>query len=160
MTNEPANELTCDNLIERYLRTRGSRYFRGQHDGDYFYVANTRPRRLHVHLEVCPAHHDVVIIRIVPGCFCPVADRPWLTHFAERWNQEDREVTAIVHGSCDPQRIGVVARRSQWVRRNVSFEEFACFADRAIADAIEFFADLSPVVEWPAQHQAPLRDAG
>lgn len=160
MTTEPANELTCDGLIERYLCTRGSRYFRGQHDGDYFYVANTRPRRLHVHLEVCPAHHDVMIIRVRPGCFFPVADRPWLTHFAEKWNQEDREVTAIVHGSCDPQRIGVVARRSQWVRRNVSFEEFASFVDHAIADAIEFFGHLIPVVEWPATQQPPVRDAG
>lgn len=43
------SESLCADLIERYLRTRGSRYFRGQHDGEFFYVANTRPRRLHVH---------------------------------------------------------------------------------------------------------------
>src|SRR6516225_8098889 len=72
MTSEPL----CANLIERYLCARGSRYFRGQHDGEFFYVANTRPRRLHVHLEICPTHGDVLMIRVTPACFFPATDRP------------------------------------------------------------------------------------
>jgi hypothetical protein len=149
----------CADLIERYLCTRGSRYFRGRHDGEFFYVANTRPRRLHVHLEVCPAHDDVLVLRVVPASFFPAADRPWLTHIADTWNRQDREVTAIVHGSSDPQRIGVIARRSQWIRGEVTFEDFASFVDRTIAAAIEFFGELTPIVEWhPAQPL--LRDAG
>jgi hypothetical protein len=159
MTSEP---LSAD-LIERYLRTRGSQYFRGQHDGDFFYIANTRPRRLHVHLEICPAQHDVLVIRVVPGCFFPATDRPRLTHFAEQRNRRDHEVTAIVHGSSDPQRIGVIARRSQWIRGEVTFEDFASFVDHTIAAAIELFGELAPVVEWPpgVQQAHPLvRDAG
>ncbi len=156
MTNKPQ----CANLIERYLRTRGRRYFRGQHDGEYFFVTNARPRRLHVHLEFSPAHDDVLIIRVTPGCFFPAGDRPWLAHFADTWNRQDHQVTAVVHGSCDPQRIGVVARRSQWIRESVSFEDFASFVDRAIADAIDFFVELSPVVELPSKGQPLLRDAG
>jgi hypothetical protein len=155
MTGEPL----CTDLIERYLRTRGSRYFRGRHDGEFFYVANTRPRRLHVHLEVCPAHDDVLVLRVVPASFFPATDRPWLTHIADQWNRQEREVTAIVHGSSDPQRIGVIARRSQWIRGDVSFEDFASFVDHTIAAAIELFAELAPVVEWePAQ--SLLRHAG
>jgi hypothetical protein len=156
MTSEPL----CANLIERYLCTRGSRYFRGAHDGEYFYVANTRPRRLHVHLEISPEHHDVLIVRVTPACFFPASDRPWLTHLAETWNQQYREVTAIVHGSSDPQRIGVVARRSQWIRGRVAVEDFATFVDRAIAAAIEFFGTLTPIVEESSIAQPLLRDAG
>lgn len=156
MTSEPL----CADLIERYLRTRGSRYFRGRHDGEFFYVANTRPRRLHVHLEVCPAHGDVLIIRVMPACFFPATDRPWLMHFAGAWNEQHRQVVAIVHGSCDPQRIGVVARRSQWIRDGVSFEDFASFVDGAVADAIDFFGQLAPVVELPSTAPPLLRDAG
>ncbi len=156
MTNEPR----CANLIERYLRTRGRRYFRGHHDGEYFFVMAARPRRLHVHLEICPAHDDVLIIRVTPECFFPAVDRPWLAYFSETWNRQDRQVTAIVHGSSDPQRIGVVARRSQWIRKSVSFEDFASFADRTIADAVDLFAELSPVVELPSRAQPLLRDAG
>jgi hypothetical protein len=155
MTSEPR----CADL-ERYLCTRGSRYFRGAHDGEYFYVAKTRPRRLHVHLEVSPTQRDVLMIRIAPACFFPATDRPWLMHFTDTWNQQNREVTAIVHTSSDPRRIGVVARRSQWIRDRVSFEEFASFVDRTIADAIDLFAQLTPVVELPPTAQPLLRDAG
>jgi hypothetical protein len=156
MTSEPL----CADLIERYLRTRGSRYFRGHHDGEFFYVANTRPRRLHVHLEACPAHGDVLIIRVTPSCFFPATDRPWLTHFADTWNQQNRGVVAIVHNSSDPHRIGVVARRSHWIRDGLSFEDFASFVDGTIADAIELFGELAPVAELPATAQPLLRDAG
>jgi hypothetical protein len=160
MTSEPP----CASLVERYLRTRGSRYFRGRHDGDFFYVANTHPRRLHVHLEICPAHGDVLMIRVVPACFFPATARPWLMHFADTWNQQDREVIAIVHGSSDPQRIGVVARRSQWIRGNLNrFEGFASFVDAVIADAIELFGQLEPaagIAELPSMPQPLICDAG
>ena len=63
-------------MIERYLCTRGRRFFRGAHDAEYFYVANAQPRRLHVHLEI--SHRDVLMIRVAPPCFFPATDRPWL----------------------------------------------------------------------------------
>jgi hypothetical protein len=81
-------------------------------------------------------------------------------HFADRWNQRNREVTAIVHDSSDPRRIGVSARRSQWIGENISFEDFASFADRTIGAAIDLFAELTPVVELPSTAQPLLRDAG
>jgi Putative bacterial sensory transduction regulator len=160
MTSEPLTEPLSPTLIERYLCTRGSRYFRGAHDGEYFYVANTRPRRLHVHLEIATGHHDVLLIRVAPVCFFPASDRPWLTHLADTWNRQEREVTAIVHGSSDPQRIGVVARRSQWIRGRAAFEDFATFVDATIAAAIEFFGELAPVVEQPSMAQPLVLDAG
>lgn len=153
------NEQLCADLVERYLRARGRRYFHGHHDGEYFFVTNA-PRRMHVHFEVSPAHHDVLIIRVSPGCYFPAVDRPWLTHFCDRWNRLDREVTAIVHGSSDPQRLGVVARKSQWIRDDVSFNEFASFVDRTIADATELFEELSSAVEMPSTQRSLLRDAG
>lgn len=142
MTSEPLDA----NLIERYLCTHDSQYFRGARNGEYFYVANTRPRRLHVHLETSPEDHDTLFIRVTPPSFFPASDRPWLTQFAERWNKQGREVTAVVHGSSDPQRIGVVARRSQLMRGGVDFDDFARFVDCTIAAAIEFFAELTPPV--------------
>jgi len=149
----------CASLIERYLCARGSRYFRGHHDGEYFYVANTRPRRLHVHLDVSAEHHDVLVIRVAPACFFPATDRPWLTHFADTWNMQNRGVTAIVHGSSDPQRIGVVARRSQWIRGDVDVEDFASFVDHTIAAAIELFSELPAAAECPSTAQPLVRDA-
>lgn len=153
------NEQTCAKLVERYLRTRGRRYFRGHHDGEYFFVTGA-PRRLHVHVEISPAHDDVLIIRVTPGRYFPAADRPWLTYFSDKWNRQDRHVTAIVHGSSDPQRIGVVARKSRWIRNSVSFADFASFLDLTIADATELFEELNPAVESPSTERPLLRDAG
>lgn len=155
MTSEPAGT----GLIERYLRTRGSRYFRGHRDGEFFYVANTRPRRLHVHLEICPTHADMLVIRVAPTCFFPATDRSALADFADTWNRREHEVTAIVHDSSDPQRIGVVARRSQWVPGTTSFEDFAVLVDGTIADAIDLFGRLAPVTGLPPTGPPLLRDA-
>jgi hypothetical protein len=152
----------CETLIERYMFTSGLRFFRGQHDGEYFCVANAHPRRLHVHLEVSPSFGDVLNVRVNPACFFPVTDRPWLTQFADTWNQQHREVTAIIHGSSDPHRIGVSARRSQWIRDDMSFDDFAALVDRTVAAAIDLFAELTPVVELPSRFQETqplLRDA-
>jgi hypothetical protein len=154
------SESPCANLIGRYVRACGLRFLRGEHDGEYFCVVNAHPGRLHVHLEISTTFGDVLIIRVTPASFFPVGDRPWLTHFADTWNQQNREVTAIVHDSSDPQRIGVAARRSQWIRENISFEDFASFADRTIAAAIDLFAELTSVVELPSPAQPLLRDAG
>lgn len=153
------NEQTCANLVEHYLRTRGRRYFRGHHDGEYFFVTGA-PRRLHVHFEMSPAHDDVLIIRVTPGCYFPAADRSWLTYFADKWNRQDRHVIAIVHGSSDPQRIGVVARKSRWIRSKISFADFASFVDLTIADATELFEELTPAVELTSAEGPLLRHAG
>ena len=157
------SERLCGNLIERYLWSSGLRFFRGRHDGEYFFVADAHPRRLHVHLEMSSSFDDVLSVRIAPACFFPVADRPWLTQFADTWNQQNREVTAIVHRSSDPQRVGVSASRSQWIRDGISFEDFAALVDRTITAAIDLFAELTPVAQLPSRFQADellLRDAG
>jgi hypothetical protein len=149
----------CANLIERYLRTCGLRFLRGEHDGEYFCVA-TRPQRLRLHLEISPSFGDVLTILVSPACNFPVADRPWLTHLADTWNRQNRGVTAVVHGSSNPRRIGIRARRSQWIRESVSFEDFASSTDRALSAAIDLFAELTLVVELRSTAQPLLRDAG
>jgi len=146
-------------LIERYLRSRGRRYFRGQHDGAFFFVAKALPRPLHVHLGISPAHRDVFTIRVEPTCFFPAADRTQLAQFAQTWNRRNRDVTAIVHGSSDPHRIGVLAQQA-WIVHHVGFGDFASCIDRTIAAAIDLFAALTPVAELPSTAQPLLLDAG
>jgi hypothetical protein len=93
-------------------------------------------------------------IHYVPRAFRIITE-PYNT-----WNQQNREVTAIVHGSSDPQRIGVVARSSKRIRDRVSFDDFASFVDHSTAAAIDLFSELTPGVELPSTSQPLLRDAG
>jgi hypothetical protein len=152
-------EALSANLIERYLCTRGSRYFRGQHDGEFFYVANTRPRRLHVHLGISRWHSDEFTIQVTPGCFFPAADSAELADLADTWNRHNQDVIVTVRGSSDPHRVGVVARNSWKIREPVTFDDFATSIDHAIAAAIEFFAGLGSVAEC-APPAPLLLDAG
>lgn len=147
--SEPMGEPLNTNLIERYLCTRARRYFRGRHDGEFFFVLNTA-LRLHVHLEIPPMHPDVFTIRVTPACFYPAAELTRLAALASAWNEQHRDVTAVVHGSSDPQRIGVMAEQSRWIGERVRFEDLAAFADRATAAAIDLFSRLTVAAELPS----------
>jgi hypothetical protein len=154
------SETLCASLVERYLSNRGLRFLRGDHDGEYFCVVNPHPGRLHVHLAISPSFGDMLAISATPARVFSVCDRPWLTRFADTWNRRNRGVTAIVQGSSDSTRVGVSARRSQWIREDISFEDFASFVDRTIAAAIDLFGELTSVVELPSAAQPVLRNAG
>ena len=95
------SQTLCADLIERYLSARGLRFLRGDHDGEYFCVVDAQPRRLHVHLKMSPSFGDMLMIRVTPSRFSPVADRAGLTNFADTWNRRNRGITAIVHGSAE-----------------------------------------------------------
>lgn len=160
MTFAPLGEPLSTNLIERYLCTRGQRYFRGQHDAEFFFVLNARPRRLHVHLEISLAHPDVFNLRVAPACFFPTADHARLAQLADVWNAQQHGVTAIVHGSSDPHRVGVTGYSSRLISGPIRFEDFAAFVDRSIDAAIGLFGRLQPVAELPHTAEPLLRNAG
>lgn len=132
-------------LIERYLYSRGKRYFRGRHDGEFFFVANAYPRRLHIHLEISHEHPDVFTIRVTPAYFFPAADQARLARFAHLWNDRNRAVTATMHASSDPQRVGVTADNSQWIPGLIRFNEFADSVDRVLDSAVDLFGELEPI---------------
>lgn len=152
-------------LIERYLLARGRRYFRGHHDGEYFFILITGNERLHVHLEISPAETDTdidtLILRTTPANFFPAADRERLRQLADEWNRQDRRAKATVYESCDQTRIGVVAQDSYSLAPNVSFEEFANLADDTISSAVQLFAEMTPAAPKPAPTLGTwLKDAG
>jgi hypothetical protein len=149
-------------LIERYLRTRRLRYFRGQHDGEYFFILGRDHKPLHVHLEIPREGADGYRVRVTPGYFFPAMCRARLSAFVDTWNRTDRWTKAVVHESCDPTRIGVRADNAPTLPRATQVDEFAGFVDRTIESAIQFFAELTPVVEAdPTSSFEPLvLDAG
>ncbi|MFV0493747.1 hypothetical protein [Mycobacterium sp.] len=149
-------------LIERYLRTRGRRYFRGRHDGEFFFVLSSG-RGLHVHLENPPANPEVVTVRVTPAAFFPATERPRLTRLTDHWNEHNHSIAAAVHESSDPSRVGVAAEQSMrlvtaadtgeaaaFADDFAAFaEDFAAFADRAITAAVDLFDTLSAPGEVP-----------
>jgi hypothetical protein len=156
------SESSGTELIERYLRARGRRYFRGHHDGEYFFILFVGHERLHVHLEISPADPDTLTVRTTPAYFFPAADRARLAEHADIWNRQNRRTTAVVHESCDQTRIGVIAQDSYALAPDLSFEDFADLADETISSAVDLFAQITPAAE-PKQARTLgtwLKDAG
>ena len=154
------SDALCSDLIERYISTFEAGFLSDEHGGAYFCVPSAHHRRLHVHLEISPSFGDMLTIEVTPVRSFPDSDRAWLTHVADTWNRQNRDVTALLAGACDPQRVGVVARRSWWIRDDVSFEGFADLVDRTVAAAIDLFDELAPAVAEPTVPLPVLRDAG
>jgi hypothetical protein len=142
-------------LIERYLRARGRRYFRGHHDGEYFFILTVGHERLHVHIEIPPAGRDSVTVRVTPTSFFPASEVAPLSRLADTWNEETRPTRAVVYESSDRNRIGVAAENSYHLASNVPFEEFAALADSTIGSAVALFAEMAP-----ATQAAPVRKLG
>jgi Putative bacterial sensory transduction regulator len=133
--------------IERYLRTRRLRYFRGHADGEYFFILTLDHQRLHVHLELSRAEPEILTVRVTPSCFFPAAHRDRLLGVINTWNGGPRPAEAIVHESSDPTRIGVVAENSHLIDRSTSYDELAHFADETIQSAVDLFGELMPVAD-------------
>lgn len=142
MTTEPTAAVEC------YLRARGLRYFRGHHDGEYFFILRVGHEQFHVHVEVVEGDSDVVAVKVAPAHFFPGADRDRLLGFAREWNASSRCAEVLVYESSDPTRIGVAAQSSC---RLDDAHDFAEFADKTIRSAVKLFAELTPAPE--------LRDA-
>jgi hypothetical protein len=148
-------------LTERYLRSRELQHFRGQHDGEYFFILKTDFKPLHVHLETPAASGMSLLISITTPTFFPATNRPRLTRLAKRFNRRSTSAEAVVYRSIDPTRFGVVAKDSIPVSPGIQFQEFAGVVDDTIASAARFFGELASVVELPVPHkrEAWLPDA-
>jgi hypothetical protein len=142
-------------MIERYLRARGCRYFRGHHDADYFFILTVGHERLHIHIEIPPADRHSVTFRATPSCFYPAAESARLRSFAGKWNKESRPTRAVVLESCDQNRIGLAAENSYHLAAEVPFEEFADLADSTIRSAVALFAEMPTAATEPAPVRRP-----
>ncbi|MFZ0833196.1 MAG: hypothetical protein WAM92_08965 [Mycobacterium sp.] len=130
-------------LVQRYLRRRGLRFFRGGHEGEYFFILTVRHERFHVHLEVISGKPDVLVVRVAPGHYFPATERDRMVSFARSWNAGSRRAEVIVCESSDPSRIGVAVQSSCPIT-GIDLDDFA---NRSIRSAIQLFAELTPAPE-------------
>jgi len=152
-------------LIEEYLRARGVRYFRGQHDDEYFFLVDfqadfcldTSHGRLHVHLEVSGLLRDNILLSITPDRFYPVGKRDLLTSLSTRWTAGSGGAEAVVHDSSDPALVGITVLDRF---RPTSSAGLAYFVDQSIASAIELFEQVTAAVLPSHPGHEALRDAG
>jgi len=148
-------------LIEDYLSTRGVRYFRGHHDDEYFYlvdfVVGAYRGRLDVHLEVCDADRGGVQLSISPDRYYPVRYQQRVEELVARSNAGTPAVHSVVHDSCDPRLIGVLARGQS---RPADTAELRDFVEAGLACSVDLFGAMAGMAEADRPGHDVLRDAG
>ena len=142
-------------LIERYLRARQVRHFRGHHDDEYFFLVSGYHGRLHVHLQPCGPSGAAVQISITTERYYPAEQRARVESLVEQWNHTAPRITASVFESSDPRLVGVLAER----RYRAGDTDFGPFVDQAVQSAIDLFGRLGVLVPSPSE-ETHLLDAG
>lgn len=131
-------------LIEEYLRARGVRYFRGHHDEEYFYlvdhVVGPHRVRLNVHLAVCDADRGGVELSITPDRYFPVQYRKRLEDLVDRHDVGAPAVRSVVHDSCDPRLVGVVAHGRL---RPADSAALGGFVEAAVTGSVDLFGSMA-----------------
>lgn len=124
-------------LIEEYLRIRGLRYFRGHHDDEYVFLSEAPGAVGKMHVRLAAAGPEVRVT-VSPDRYYPAGDRDRLAGLAARWATAGA-AEVVLQDSCDPALVGVVARART---RPQGLDDLAGFVDRAVASAVDLFADL------------------
>lgn len=143
-------------LIERYLRTRHVRHFRGHHDDEFFFLVNAYHGRLHVHLEPCGADREMVKITATAERYYPASSGTRVAALAAQWNQAEPPARATVFKSSDPRLVGVAAE-SRYT--DSADTDFGTFVDATIQSAIDLFGRMKASVKAQPDGEH-LLDAG
>jgi hypothetical protein len=137
------------------------RYFRGHHDDEYFYlvdfVVGAYRGRLDVHLEVCDADRGGVQLSISPDRYYPVRYQQRLEDLVARSNAGTPAVRGVVHDSCDPRLIGVLARGQSRPADTAALRDFV---EAGLACSVDLFGSMAGMAEADRQGHDVLRDAG
>lgn len=154
---ESIGEPLSTNLIERYLRARGQRYFRGHHDAEFFFVANAH-LRLHVHLEISPPTATCSRSGSVPHTSSPPPTTPG-------WRRSSTRGTCRTTRSPRSCTGPLIRTASAWPQSGpdqdrIRFDDFATFVDNAVSAATELFGQLTAAGLPPTATPPLLRDAG
>jgi hypothetical protein len=143
-------------LIERYLRTRHVRYFRGHHDDEFFFLVNAFHGRLHVHLEPCGEDREMVKVTATAERYYPASSGTRVAALAAQWNQAAPPARAVVFQSSDPRLVGVAAE-SRYT--DLAGTDFGTFVDATIQSSIDLFGRMKASVRAQPDGEH-LLDAG
>ena len=143
-------------LIERYLRSRQVRYFRGHHDDEFFFLVNAYHGRLHVHLEPCGADREMVKVSVTAERYYPATSRAAVAALAAQWNQASPPARAVVFQSSDPRLVGVAAKSRYSASEST---DFGMFVDATIQSSIDLFGRMKASVRAQPDGEH-LLDAG
>lgn len=137
-------------LIERYLASRGLRFFRSD-DGEEFLVFSGYERgRLQVTLRLNGLRHDVLEISISPAAYYPAGDRPRLMELVNDWNRDTHWPKAFVRETARPGYVSVVGENAYLLTDGIHLEGLGHLVRSAVEYGVDLFARIDQAVCLPS----------
>lgn len=139
-------------LIERYLRSRGLRFFRSD-DGEEFLMLSSYERgKLHVTLRLNGLRRDVLEISVSPAAYHPAGERPRLMELVNDWNRDTHWPKAFVRETVRPGRVSVVGENAYLLSDGIHLEALGNLVRSAVEHGADLFAKIEQAIRLPSAH--------
>jgi Putative bacterial sensory transduction regulator len=137
-------------LIERYLDSRGLRFYRSRDGKGLLMLFSTEDGKLQVNLRVSGKRSDVLVISISTGTYHRAADRSRLMDVVNDWNRDTYWPKAFVRETSQPGRIAVVGESAFPLADGIQFDALGNFINASIRTGAELFAKVARATSVPS----------
>jgi hypothetical protein len=139
-------------LIERYLRSRQSRFFRSD-DGEEFLLLSSYERgKLHVNLRINGLRRDILEISISPPGFYQAGERRRLMELVNDWNRDTHWPKAFVQETARPSHVSVVGESAYLVTDGIHLPALGNFVKSTVEYGADLFDKIEQALGLPSAH--------
>ncbi|OBH45550.1 YbjN domain-containing protein [Mycobacterium mantenii] len=139
-------------LIDRYLRSRQSRFFRSDDGEEFMMLPGYERGRLHVNMRINGLRRDVFEISISPAGYYPAAERPRLMELVNDWNRETHWPKAFVRETPRPGHVSVVGENAYLLSDGIHVEALGNLIKSAVEYGGDLFAKIEQAIGLPSAH--------
>ncbi|OBA60361.1 hypothetical protein A5647_00900 [Mycobacterium sp. 1100029.7] len=130
-------------LIERYLQSRPSRFFRSDDDEEFLLLSSYQRGKLHVNLRIDGLRRDILEISISPPGYYQASERPRLMELVNGWNRDTHWPKAFVRETAAPTHVSVVGESAYLLTDGIHLAAL----DNFVTSTVEYGADLFDKIE-------------
>jgi len=137
-------------LIERYLDSRGLRFYRSQDGKGLLVLFSTEHGKLQANLRVSGVRSDILVISISTATYSRAADRSRLTELVNDWNRDTHWPKAFVRDTSQRGRIAVVGESAFPLTDGIHLDGLGNFINCSIRGGSKLFDKVAQATGVPS----------
>jgi hypothetical protein len=137
-------------LIERYLDSRGLRFYRSRDGKGLLVLFSTEHGKLQVNLRASGVRSDVLVISISTATYSRAADRSRLMDLVNDWNRDTYWPKAFVRETSQPGRIAVVGESAFPLGDGIGIDALGNFINSSIRSGAKLFDKVAQATSVPS----------
>lgn len=138
-------------LIERYLRSRGLRFFRSDDGQEFLLVLSSIERgKLHVSLRINGVRPDILEITVSPAGYYHAGERARLMELVNDWNRDTHWPKAFVRETAQPNRVTVVGESAYLLSDGIHLAGLGNFVKSTVEYGTDLFTKIEHAIGLPS----------